>query len=427
MIGCRVSLWGTLIGTLVLNTDGKTASFNYDSRFLGSGIGLSPIHMPLLDRVYSFPLLPFEAFRGLPGIFADSLPDRYGNAVIDAWCEAHGKNSRDFSAIERLCYIGKRGMGAYEYSPALVGERTINEQLKLAELTDFAADILSKRSSFSLPKSPRQFEELFQVSSSAGGARAKALINFNEKTGEIRSGQTKPGPGFSSFLIKFDKLDSSKEEDENRVHYTLIEYAYYRLALRSGIRMAPCRLLKEGDSSHFLSERFDRTADGGKILMSSLGGLDHADYNAPGAYSYERGARVMDLLGIPYSEKEEYFRRLVFNVVFCNQDDHVKNVSFLMNKDGQWHLSPAYDLTFAYNPQGLYTSAHQMRINGKRDHIGRDDLVASALAMGLSARKAERIIDEVMAVVPFWRVEAEEVGIDKKTIEMIKSHFVLQK
>ena len=427
MIGCRVSLWGTPIGTLVLREDGKTASFNYDARFLGSEIGLSPIHMPLRDRIYSFPLLPFEAFRGLPGIFADSLPDRYGNAVIDAWCEAHGKNSQDFSAIERLCYIGKRGMGAYEYSPALVGEKTVNEQLRLDELTDFAAAILSKRSALSIPKNGRQIEELFQVSSSAGGARAKALINLNEKTGEIRSGQTSPDPGFSSFLIKFDKFDSSNKEDKNRIHYTLIEYAYYRLAIHAGIRMAPCRLLKEGENSHFLAKRFDRTADGEKILMSSLGGLDHADFNAPGAYSYERGARVMDQLGIPASEKEEYFRRLVFNVVFCNQDDHVKNVSFLMNKDGRWHLSPAYDLTFAYNPEGLYTSAHQMRVNGKRDQIGREDLLASATAMELSTRKAKRIIDEVTAAVPFWRVEAKEAGLDEKTVKMIESHFTLRK
>lgn len=427
MTGCKVYLWGTLIGALLLNEDGKTSSFNYDSSFLNSGISLSPLHMPLSDRVYSFPSLNFDSFHGLPGIFADSLPDKYGNAVIDAWCAKEGRSPNSFTPIERLCYVGRRGMGALEYVPTLSGRTISNELIELEELTKFAASILDKRSSFSLPKSSMQMSELFEISSSAGGARAKALIALNEKTGEIRSGQVRQNAGFSYYLVKFDGLSNNKDKEENdSLHYTLIEYVYYKMAKAAGITMEPCFVKKENGHFHFLTKRFDRTEDGNKIMMASLAGLDHCDFNLPGSYSYEQGAQVLDSLGDSI-DKEEYFRRMVFNIVFRNQDDHVKNISFLMDRNGTWRLSPAYDLTFAYNPNGLYTSSHQMRINGKRDGITFDDVVASGRAMGLFGSVINRVIKEVVDAVPFWRKEALKEGIPQKVISMIEDQFLILK
>lgn len=425
MIGCHVNLWGSRIGTLTLGVDGKTSLFAYDRDFLTSGIELSPLQMPLADRVYQFPLLPYGSFHGLPGIFADSLPDSYGNKVIDAYCVAHGRNPSSFTPLERLCYVGKHGMGALEYAPTI--ERTSkNEQpLLIEELTAFASSILKQRTEFSLPKGEHQLDSLFRLSSSAGGARAKALIAWNEQTGEIRSGQVFQGPGFGYYLIKFDAIGGNKDKEaEDPLHYPLIEYVYSRLALAAGIRMSPCRLLKDKGNFHFLTQRFDRDDQGGKIMMASLAGLAHCDFNSPGSYSYEQGALVMDSLGIPAIEKEDYFRRMVFNVVFRNQDDHVKNISFLMNRRGEWHLAPAYDLTFAYNPEGLFTAFHQMQIHGKIDKITREDVLASGKTMGLAKNKIERILSQVLSVVPLWVSEAEKWGISKKWSQEIDSQFI---
>lgn len=427
MIGCQVYLWGTLVGALVLNKGEQAASFNYEPSFLKSQISLSPIHMPLSERVYSFPELPFSSFHGLPGLLADSLPDKYGNAVIDAWCAAQGKDPSSFTPIERLCYVGRRGMGALEYVPVIGGKASRNDPLVLDELTQFAAKILDERSSWSLHKSNNQMNELFQISSSAGGARAKALIALNETTGEIRSGQVKQQPGFHYYLIKFDGLSNNKDkEGPDPLHYPLIEYVYSLLAKRSGITMSECRIKEEGGHYHFLTKRFDRDDDGNKIMMASLAGLDHADFNAPGSYSYEQGAQVLDELGAGI-DKEEYFRRMVFNVVFRNQDDHVKNISFLMDRLGHWRLAPAYDLTFAYNPQGFYTAMHQMRIQGKRDDITRQDIETSGRAIGLAGQTIHRIMAQVLDAVPFWRIEATKMGISAPIVDAIESHFVLFK
>jgi serine/threonine-protein kinase HipA len=427
MIGCQVYLWGTLVGALTLMDDESTASFNYDSSFLKSQIALSPIWMPLSERIYSFPELPYASFHGLPGIFADSLPDKYGNAVIDAWCAANGRDPKSFTPIERLSYIGKRGMGALEYVPVTSGRKSQNDPLKIDELTQFAAKILNERSSWSLAKSDDQMNELFQISSSAGGARAKALIALNEATGEIRSGQAKQPAGFHYYLIKFDGLTNNRDkEGPDPLHYTLIEYVYYLLAKHCGIQMTPCQIKEENGHYHFLTKRFDRDDDGNKIMMASLAGLDHADFNNPGSYSYEQGAQVLDQLGDAI-DKEEYFRRMVFNVVFSNQDDHVKNISFLMDRRGKWRLAPDYDVTFAYNPQGPYTSAHQMRIQGKRSGIALEDVVSSGKAMGLATQTVNRLIHQVLETVPLWRIEAEKVGISSTTIQEVESHFVLLK
>ena len=427
MIGCQVYLWGTLVGALTLMGDAQAASFNYEPSFLKSQISLSPIHLPLSERIYSFPELPFSSFHGLPGIFADSLPDKYGNAVIDAWCAANGRDPSSFTPLERLCYVGKRGMGALEYVPVISGRASRNDPLALDELTQFAAKILDERSTWSIAENSGQMNELFQVSASAGGARAKALIALNETTGEIRSGQVKQQPGFHYYLIKFDGLSNNKDkEGPDPLHYTLIEYVYSLLAKRCGIKMSECQIKEEQGHYHFLTRRFDRDDEGNKIMMASLAGLDHADFNDPGSYSYEQGAQVLDQLGAAI-DKEEYFRRMVFNVVFCNQDDHVKNISFLMDRAGHWRLAPAYDVTFAYNPHGLYTSMHQMRIQDKRSGITLADVQSSGKAMGLATPTINRVIHQVLSVIPFWRIEAKKFGIAPTTIQDIESHFVLLK
>jgi serine/threonine-protein kinase HipA len=424
MISCEVYLWGSKVGTLAYVSDG-VASFNYDERFIGSGINLSPLKMPLKDIVFSFPDLPTESFHGLPGIFADSLPDKYGNAVIDSWCAKNGRDPQNFTPLERLCYVGKRGMGALEYVPSLGGGRKANDLLELEELTQFASSILAQRSSFALPSNPRQMDELFQVSSSAGGARAKALVAFNNETGEIRSGQVRQEKGFGYYLVKFDGVSHNKDkEGDDPIHHTLIEYVYYLLAKRANIDMHPCFIKEENGRFHFFAKRFDRTDDGEKIMMASLAGLTHSDFNVPGSYSYEQGAQVLRAIGAS-EDIEEYFRRMVFNVVFRNQDDHVKNISFLMDREGYWRLSPAYDLTFAYNPVGPYTSSHQMRINGKKDGIDLSDVTESGKSMGLSVAAIKRIVNEVVSVVPLWRLEAEKVGVPLGVIETIENQFVV--
>jgi serine/threonine-protein kinase HipA len=424
MIVCQISLWGTPIGTLALTPEDRIARFNYDSSFLKSGIELSPVQMPLSSKIYSFPLLPYDSFHGLPGIFADALPDSYGNAVIDAWCASKGRDPKSFSAVERLCYVGKRAMGAFEFAPLIRGEQTLNERIQLEELSSFATRIAQERSALSLASNSEQMKALFQVSASAGGQRAKALIARNPDTGEIRSGQVPQEEHFVYELLKFDDFSPEDVQKKPRLHYTLIEYVYSKLALACGIKMMPCSLISDHGRYHFLTERFDRTPKGEKIMMASLAGLAHADFASPGSYSYEEGAQLMDQLGLNSAEKEQYFRRLVFNVIFRNQDDHVKNIAFLMDREGRWSLAPAYDLTFAYNPEGFYTSSHQMRIASKRDNITKEDLEISGQSMGLSLRRIHEIIAKVVSVIPLWESEGKKAGISSETLEEIERFFI---
>lgn len=421
----EVRLWGTTIGAVSWEDGSRAARFEYDPRFVASGIELAPLVMPLSGQVYSFPQLAIESFHGLPGLLADSLPDKFGNAVIDSWLEAQGRSRGSLNPVERLCYTGVRGMGALEYVPAIGPEASPGDELEVKALVDLASRILTQREMLEVSAADHAMEQIIRVGTSAGGARAKAVVSWNEQTGEMRSGQTSVGGGFGHWLIKFDGVSGNRDKEAlDGPRYTVIEYAYYLMARAAGISMEECRLFEEGDRRHFMTRRFDRTADGDKIHMQTLGALAHFDFNVPGAHSYEQAVGVARRVGLGQEEAEEILRRMVFNVTARNQDDHVKNVSFLMGRDGAWRLAPAYDVTYAFNPDGIWTGSHQMTINGKRDGIGRDDCLAAAEAMSIKTSRAREILGEVTDAVSRWAVFADEAGLPEAQARSIQGQFV---
>ena len=416
----EVYMWGTRIGIIHKDDDRPYASFEYDRSFLNSGIALSPIMMPLSGRVFEFPDLANSSFHGVPGLVADSLPDKFGNAVINRWLVSQGKTDREFNVLDRLCYTGKRGMGALEYVPATGPDADLSEEINVREMTDFASEILRSSENERLAVSGgRGFEQLLKFGTSAGGARAKAIIAWNEKTNEIRSGQVDAGEDFEYWLMKFDGVSGNGDHDlEDAPEYTLIEYAYYKMALAAGIQMNECRIYKDGGRNHFMTKRFDRR-NGQKMHMQTLGAIAHIDYNYPGICSYEQAAGYMRQMDLGAGDVEELFRRMVFNVLAVNQDDHVKNISFIMDKTGVWRLSPAYDMTFSYDTSNLWLSAHQMLVNGKKTGISMQDIIESGNNMDISTRRCKSIIADIVSAVEKWPDIAGENGIREDTVEMI--------
>ena len=418
----EVILWGTRIGIIHQDISKAYTSFEYDENFVNSGIELSPLRMPLSKNIYEFPTLVGEPFYGMPGLVADSLPDRFGNAVIEQWLTSLGKSLSDFTAIDRLCYTGKRGMGALEYVPASTDIKDIDENINVREMVKFASDILSNRENISLKANDSlTYSQLVQVGSSAGGARAKALIAWNEATNEIRSGQMQLGAGYDYWLMKFDNVSKNGDHGlEDKPEYTLIEYAYYLMARACGITMNECRIYNSEGDSHFMTKRFDRE-NGKKLHMQSLGALAHISYQEPGVCGYELAAMYMKEIGLSYKEIEQFYRRMVFNCLAVNQDDHVKNISFIMDRSGKWMLSPAYDITFSYNLSNKWLRAHQMNINGKTTEIELFDLLEAGAKMGIKERRCKDIINEIGIKVSGFKSFAEQVGIKEKTYNYINS------
>lgn len=418
----EVYMWGTRIGIIHQDISKAYAAFEYDDNFVNSGIEVSPLRMPLGKNIYEFPALAGDPFYGMPGLVADSLPDRFGNAVIEQWLMSLGKSLSDFTAIDRLCYTGKRGMGALEYVPASADIKDIDESINVREMVKFASDILSNRENISLTANDSlTYSQLVQVGSSAGGARAKALIAWNEATNEVRSGQMQLGPGYDYWLMKFDNVSKNGDHGlEDEPEYTLIEYAYYLMARSCGITMNECRIYHSEGDHHFMTRRFDRE-NGKKLHMQSLGALAHISYQEPGVCGYELAAMYMKEIGLSYKEIEQFYRRMVFNCLAVNQDDHVKNISFLMDKSGKWMLSPAYDITFSYNPSNKWLCAHQMTVNGKTVGIGLPDLLEAGAKMGIKNRRCKDIISEIAVSVSGFAAFAEQVGIREKTYHYINS------
>lgn len=418
----EIFLWGTRIAIIHLESDSTTVTFEYDKNFLKSNIQVSPLKMPLSSQLYSFPALDFQAFHGLPGLLADSLPDKFGNAVINQWLASLGRTEKDFNVLDRLCYTGKRGMGALEFQPANSEIPEINENVNVSQMIQFASDILAKRESIKLTASQKlTYGQLLQTGTSAGGARAKAILAWNKNTNEIRSGQLLLDKDFDYWLMKFDGVQKNGDHGlEDYVEYTLIEYAYYKMAVEAGIQMSECRIFSENGNNHFMTKRFDRI-NGKKLHMQTLGALAHINYNEPGLCSYEQAAGYMRELNLSAGEIEQFFRRMVFNVLAVNQDDHVKNVSFLMDKSGKWKLSPAYDITFSYDLKNRWLSAHQMLINGKKDQIKLDDIIACGKNMDISLPRIKSIISEVKETVLRWPEIADETGIKKEIYQGIQS------
>ena len=413
----KVYIWGEYAGAVLWNENTGSATFEYEPSFARKGWDLSPLMMPINEnRAHSFRDLSKDTFMGLPGLLADALPDAYGKALLDRWLASLG---REFAnPVERLCYQSKRSMGALEFMPAKDDYLDESSAIEISSLVQIAAEVLSDKADLKTNLKEDTKEALIniiKVSTSAGGQRAKAVIAYNDTTGEVRSGQLEAAEGFNHWLLKLDGVTNAALGDPQ--HYGKIEYVYYKMALKAGIEMTECRLLKENGRAHFMTKRFDRIGGNEKIHMQTLCGMAHYDYKMLHAYSYEQAFQVMRRLRLPYGQAEQMFRRMVFNVIARNQDDHTKNISFLMDKTGTWKLSPAYDMSWAYNPRGEWTSHHQMSINNKWDNITRADLMAVAEAMHI--KKADNIINETCDAVSMWTTIAKEYEIPSNMIAKI--------
>ena len=419
----NIRLWNELAGIVSWDEQRGVAFFEYDKKFIAKGLEISPLKMPLKEGVvYSFPELSRETYKGLPGLLADSLPDKFGNTLINKWLAEQGRDANSYNPVERLLYQGKRGMGALEFEPAERFVSNVSAKIELQSLIEVARKAVSDKSELNAELQDEDgLKQIIKVGTSAGGARAKAVIAYNEKTGETRSGQLNVPQGFTHWLIKLDGVTNQELGDPE--HFGQIEYAYYQMVTDCGIEMSESRLLSENNRHHFFTRRFDRTDDGEKLHLQTLCGLAHFDFNVPGAYSYEQLFQTIRTLRLPYYDTEQAFRRMVFNIVARNQDDHAKNFSFLMDKNGKWRLAPAYDMTFAFNPAGNYTAQHQLSINGKRDNFTRQDLLQ--LSEQMNIKKPNEMIEEVIDTVENWKKYAKNVEIPAEIIDFIgKTHVI---
>lgn len=419
----RVNLYGQPVGTFRWDNNRQLAHFEYAESFIGKGLEPSPILMPVRQgRIYSFSEIGRETFKGLPGMLADSLPDTYGRALFDRWLALTGRSSGN--AVETLCFLGKRCMGALEFEPAMDAPYSPDVRIELDSLVEVTSEALSEKEEFgaNLEEDKKAaIAEIVRLGTSAGGQRAKAIIAYNPLTGEVRSGQIEAPEGFDYYLIKLDGVTAEAGFRETQ-NFGRLEYSFYRLVKECGIKMSDCSLIEENGRAHFLTKRFDRQ-NGEKIHMQTLCGIAHYDYCNPRSYSYEQAFNVMRALRLPYSQAQEMFRRLVFNVVIRNQDDHTKNISFLMDRQGKWTLSPAYDMGFAYNPKGGWTAQHQMSINGKFDDITRQDLLEFAKRNNI--KEATEIIDRIAEVSSRWPLLARECEVPQPMIEAIMPNLKL--
>jgi serine/threonine-protein kinase HipA len=417
-----VRLWGHDIGAVYWDDASNVGAFEYTAEFQRSGVELAPLMMPLGPRIHRFPELARSSFRGLPGLLADSLPDDFGNALIRQWLIREGRDEENFSPVEQLCYIGQRGTGALEFRPARRQVSGGSVPLHLGSLVDLVGDVLAQRDalSYSLGVDDAQaLDDILRVGTSAGGARAKAVVAWNPKSGELRSGQVKAPTGFEYWILKFDGVENREHGLADPQGYGKTEFAYYLMARDAGIDMMPCRLYEENGRSHFMTQRFDRLDNGDKVHMQSLYAMMHLDNQLPGAHSYEQAMVAIERLGIGKAALEEQFRRMAFNVIGRNQDDHTKNIAYLMNKDGRWKLAPAFDVVYSWNPAGDWTSHHQMTINGKRDDFSSSDLLAVADRFGI--RHGEELVQKVREAVSRWPEFASKAKVDETTSNRIKA------
>jgi serine/threonine-protein kinase HipA len=429
MVVAKIKIWGILVGAVLWDDAINCARFEYDSNFLKKGLDIAPIVMPVAIAsnelpVYAFPSLSRETYKGLPGLLADSLPDRFGNKLIDAWLAQQGRDPNSVNSVEKLCYIGKRGMGAISFEPSADAIQMALNSVQIDSLVKLAQDLLNEKTSLhtNLNKDEKQsLLQIIKVGTSAGGARAKAIIAYKEKTGDVKSRQLESDLGYSYWIIKFDGVTNSELGDPAR--FGKIEYAYHKMAVDCGIIMSECRVLTENGRTHFMTKRFDRPFQNEKLHLQTLCAIAHFDYNEAGAYSYEQAFQVMRQLRLPYTDAEQLYTRMAFNVIARNQDDHTKNISFLMNKEGIWKLSPAYDVTYAYDPTNKWMSSHQMTINGKRDNITRTDLLKIAKEMNI--KKPNNIIDTVLRSINKWSTFATDAGIPKSQINAIGAAHIL--
>lgn len=433
----EVILWGTTIGYVSWDEGTDIGVFEYDPKFLNAPIEPSPVVMKKKTGPFLFRELNKQTFKGLPGLLADSLPDKFGSALIDVWLAKNGRDMSSFNPVERLCYIGNRGMGALEFKPKSYRGRTSDVPLEVADMVELASKILTSKEEFKekIKKDAtdkeleRSLTNLLVVGTSAGGARAKCIIAYNESTGEVRSGQIKAPSGYGYWILKLDGVSNNKDKELNDPKgYGRLEYAYHLMAKDCGIEMMECKLLKENSRAHFMTKRFDRKEDGQKIHIQSLCAMAHYDFNLSGAYSYEQAFSIMrEIISTDKLNEalEQQYRRTVFNLIGRNQDDHTKNIAFMMSKQGEWKLTPAFDITYSYNPTGEFTSRHQMSVNGKREHFEREDLLALARKADIKDSKAISIIEEITSIFENWSWYAAKAEVIERHRDPKKLHFRL--
>ena len=423
-----VKIWGEVAGAVAWDESTGVASFEYSSEFKRLDWDLSPLKMPIQSpkTIFNFPELksarnsPVDTFKGLPGLLADVLPDTYGNQLINSWLAQNGRAADSMNPVELLCFIGTRGMGALEFEPAVLKDRKLPFAIELDSLVHTAKKLLTEKSSFqtNLKKEEEQaLLEILKIGTSAGGARPKAVIAYNEKTEEVRSGQTIAPKGFEHWLLKLDGV--SDVQLGSSTGYGRVEMAYYHMAIACGIDIMPSRLLEEGGRAHFMTKRFDREAGDIKHHIQTLCGMNHYDYNLVGSFSYEQLFQTMRELKLTYPEAEQLFRRMVFNVIARNCDDHTKNFAFRLKQNSHWELAPAYDLCHAYKPEHLWVSQHALSVNGKRKGITKSDLLV--VGKSISCKHAADIVDDIESTVMNWPTFANEVGVSEKLSAAIYS------
>lgn len=417
MTTASVRLWGRNIGAVTWDAGQDLALFEYAPAFQSAGIEVAPLTMPAGPGIFRFPALSRESFRGLPGLLADSLPDKFGNAVIDAWLARMGRPRGSMNPVERLCYTGTRGIGALEYQPEARFRAAKGDTLSIPALVDLAQQVVDARQGLhgalqGTEEDEAALRDILRVGTSAGGARAKAVLAWNPATGEFRSGQVDTKDGFEHWLMKFDGVaGNSDKEMADPMGFGRLEYSCYLMARDAGIDMSECRLHEEGGRAHFMTRRFDRTEGGQKVHMQSLCAMRHFDFNLPRAYAYEQAIETARLLRLPRKDLEQQVRRAFFNVTIRNQDDHTKNIAYLMDRSGKWTLSPAFDVVYAYNPAGSWTSQHQMSINGKTSGFSDQDLLALAAFADIGGTSAQRLLTEIRDIVAQWHSYAQRAGV----------------
>ena len=423
-----INIWNKRVGAIAWNSETGLGSFEYDLNFLKNNWDLSPIKMPIDGaerRIFTFTeLRDVGTFKGLPGLLADILPDKYGNAIINTWLTRHGRPSDSLNPIEMLCFIGIRGMGALEIEPAQPKTSNTATKIEIGSLIEVAEGILSGRKDFSIniaSNEEKAFLDILKIGTSAGGARAKAIIAYNPKSGEVRSGQMNVPKGFTHWLIKFDGVTDKQFGSSSG--YGRVEMAYHLMAIDAGIEMTECQLLEENGRAHFMTKRFDRKPGKGKLHVQSFCAMQHYDFNEVNQYSYEQLFETMRLLALPYPQAKQLYRRMVFNVMGRNCDDHTKNFAFVMDKTGKWKLSPAYDICHAYRPGSEWVSQHALSINGKRKNITKSDLLEVARLMNV--KKAESIIQQIANVIGNWEKYANNVNVDQKLMEAIGKTLIV--
>lgn len=421
-----IKLWGQRIGAIAWDADQELGFFEYEKAFIAGNLNVAPIKMPLEHRIYSFPQLRgTNTFKGIPGLLADALPDKYGNELINIWLARNGRPENSLNPVELLCFIGNRGMGALEFEPSTLPAKISTQSLELSDLIDITKKLLENREQFEVYTNHEMQDvllDILKMGTSAGGARPKAIIAYNETTGIIRSGQTLQEPGYEHWLIKFDGVNDSQFGVSNG--YGRVEMAYHNMATDSGIDMTECRLIEEEGRAHFMTKRFDRRNGDEKLHVQTLCAIQHYDFNNINSYSYEQLFQTMRSLKLNYAEAEQMYRRMVFNVLSRNCDDHTKNFAFLMEADGMWKLSPAYDICHAYRPGSEWVSQHNLSINGKRKDFIKEDLLI--IAKQNTIRNPEVIIKEILEVVVNWMDYAIKYKVDDKLANSIDATLIKQ-